>query len=363
VRRRRFAAVHRTGCRARHGAGAPAYGRQVRPFADLPVAVDLPAPLAEEVVAAVETELGWQVVDAAGPPTPALLLCGAAAPDRPCVVVVDGPTSPEVVRNGLLAGALDVIAWPHERARLAEVPARLPVPGAAARAPAGSGLLRVVAGAAGGVGASTVALAVGALAAWSGRRALVIGGDDLLRLCGLGAWQGPGSAEVALLAPADAAAEVAVLARPVPGVGGLMVLGGGRAAPAEVAGRPAAEVAGWPAGWPAGDVTGRPAAEVAGWPADVVVADAGAAAAGDLVVARPDAGLRALVDGGGPAAPVLLIGDGPVPARTARRALGGRLIGWLPWSARVARAGLVGTVPGGLPGSWLRALRTMLGGG
>lgn len=341
---------------------------------DLPVAVALSPPLAEEVTAFVEGEAGWQVVGVDGPPRPAFVLCDAPLDGRPCVVVVDGEPDPEVVRAALLGGAVDVVGWPQGRGRLLEAPLR--VGGGERQAPAPPCVR--VAGAAGGAGTSTVALAVAGLLTWSGRRVIVAGDDDLLRLCGHGPWGGPGTAEVAALAPADAAAEVAVLARAVPGVAGLEVIGGGGA------------TVGSPAGWPCDAVvvdlraTGpslAPAPGPAGVPGPAgagpgLSAPPGPAGAGTpptgldlpaapggwprdpaIVVARPDAGLRAVA---GTLAPVVVAGDGPLDRAAVRRVLGRPPAGWLPRSARVARAGVRGRVPADLPGSWLAALRAAL---
>jgi hypothetical protein len=234
------------------------------------------------------------------------------------------------VRAALLEGALDVIAWPADRARLLEAPLRVRV---TRRAGAGSAVLRV-AGASGGAGTSTVALALGGLLAWSGRRSLVVGGDDLLRLCGRGPWRGPGAAELAGLDAAGAAAEVAGLSVGVDGVDGLSVLGGG----------------------------GRAVVATVGWPVDAVVCDLGAGppwTGADLVVARPDGALRGVAAARG--APALIVGEGPLQRAEVRRLLGGEPLGWLAWSVRVARAGYAGRVPSALPGRWLRDLRRVLG--
>lgn len=298
---------------------------------DLPVTVDLTGVLAQEVGAYVEGEVGWQVVVAGGPPRPVLALTSRALPGQACVVVVDGTPSLEETRAGLLGGALDVIGWPEDRERLIDAPAR-----AVAAAPVRGGptVLRV-AGAAGGAGTSTVALAVAGLLSWEGRRTVVVGGDDLLRLAGIGAWAGPGAAEVALLDPADMAGEVAALARPVPGMPRLSALGGSGASLAAVL-----------------DTT-------ASWPADAVVADLRVSRGpADVLVARPDAGLRAAA---GDRAPVIVSGAGLLDARGVRRTLGSRPVGWLPSSARVARAGLTGRVPSALPGRWLGELSAILG--
>jgi hypothetical protein len=298
---------------------------------DLPVVVDLPGRLGEEVAAFVEVEAGWQVVSAPGPLTPVLELTTVPRADRPCVVVVEGPVQAEDVRQALLGGALDVIAWPEDRIRLLEAPLRVH---ATRRNGSGPPILRV-AGCAGGVGTSTIALALGGLLAWSGRATLVVGDDDLLRLCGVGTWSGPGAPELGQLDETGAASEVTSLARPVPGIDGLTVLGGGGAA----------------------------IGSVAGWPVEAVVVDLRAPrrlAGADLVCAKPDAGLGAL-DGQPADLPVLVMGDGPLDQTGVRRRLGRPPIAWLPTSVRVARAGVAGRVPAGLPGTWLGTLRMALG--
>jgi hypothetical protein len=293
------------------------------------VVVDLPGRLGDEVAAFVEGEAGWQVVSPATgdvPLQPVLELCAAPRAGRACVVVREGPVDAEAVRGALLDGALDVIGWPHDRARLLEAPLRVH---ATRRAGGGPRVLRV-AGCGGGVGTSTLALAIGGLLAWSGKDVVVAGQEDLLRLCGLAPWAGPD--ELGAGASPGAGAEVTALARPVPGVEGLSVLPGGPDA----------------------------AASTAGWPVDGVVVDLRAPrhlAGADLVCARPDATLAA-VEGLPGDLPVVIAGDGPLDQAAVRRRLGRAPIAWLPASARVARAGVAGRVPAGLPGTWLKALRT-----
>jgi hypothetical protein len=298
---------------------------------DLPVALELPPHLAGEVAAYVEGELGWQVVGLEGPPRPALVLAGAPLAGLPTVVVVDGEADAQGIRAGWQGGALDVLSWPAERDRLGAVPARAAAPATAAGGPP---LLRV-AGAAGGVGTSTVTLALAGLLAWAGRDVVVLGGDDLLVLAGLAPWRGPGAPEIGMLDARDAASEVAALARAVPGVRGLRVLGGQSRASLPP--------------------------PVSAWPVDVVVADLGAVpgAACDVRCARPDVHLTRI---GGARAPLALVGEGPLPPRAVRKILGGDDPAvWLPMSARVARAAARGRVPADLPGTWLRALRALLG--
>lgn len=308
---------------------------------DLPVSVDLPGVLGQEVTSYVEVEAGWQVVAEAGPPPPALVLTAAPRAGRPTVVIVEGAPSPEQVRDGLLGGALDVLGWPSDRDRLLDAPLRV----RSDRRGAGPSVLGV-SGLAGGVGTSTVALAMGGLLAWSGKRTVVVGDEDLLRLCGAGGWRGPGAAELAALDAAGAGAELPGLLRPVPGVPGLLVLGGG----------------------------GASVGAAAGWGVDAVVADlralppqdagspAGRAAlrGASLLIGRPDGSLRSAA--GAPAdVGVLVAGKGPLDHAGVRRLLGRQPLGWLPESARVAQAGLRGRVPSSLPGSWLAVLRTASG--
>lgn len=296
---------------------------------DLPVAVELPGQLGQEVTAFVEVEAGWQVVTSAGPPRPVLVLASGVRPGVATVVVLEGSPAPARVRTELLAGALDVIGWPADRDRLRDAPLRI-----RHLAPAGPRPRTVgIAGVAGGVGTSTVALAVAGMLAWSGRRVIVAGADDLLRLTGLPRWTGPGTPELAALGPGDAGREIAGIIRPVAGVPGLSVIGGG----------------------------GRSVTSTAGWPADVVVLDAGCHADrtnADLLVARPDAALRAAAESGPVRdVPTVLVGEAPLGRAAARRLVAGGPVATVPHAARVARAALAGRVPSGLPGSWLAALR------
>ncbi|MPZ89185.1 MAG: hypothetical protein GEU81_14185, partial [Nitriliruptorales bacterium] len=267
---------------------------------DLPVSVELPGALGQEVSGYVEVEAGWQVVAPEGPPAPALALRAEPAPGPPCIVIVEGAPSAQQVREGLLAGALDVLGWPDDRDRLLEAPPRLRAVDPVKRTGHGPRLLRI-GGVAGGAGASTLSLAIGGLLAWSGQLTVVVGEEDMLELCGLGGWTGPGAAELAALDAAAAAAEVPGLLRPVAGVDRLSVLGG----------------------------SGRSVRTCAGWPVDAVVADLRAEAlpeaavldareAARLLVARPDGSLRRA---SGVPVPVILMGSGPLDGAGAHRLL------------------------------------------
>jgi hypothetical protein len=280
---------------------------------DLPVTVALPAPLDSRVTAWVERDLGWQVVDPAGPLAPVLALADHAGDGVPWIAVTDGPPAGEQIRRHLTAGAVDVVGWPQDRLRIPLVAARIDQ-----RRGAGAASSRLtIAGVAGGVGTSTVALAIGGLLAWSGATVLVSGDTELVTMAGLGA-------------PADHhQGTAAVVPAAVPGVPGLSVVAQGV------------------------DVS------AAAWSGDVVVVDAGTAVGADttVVVSRPDRGLRRA---GAFQRPVVVVGDQPLRARDTRRLLGAAPLAHLRTSARVARAGLVGRVPAALPGTWLRELRTGL---
>lgn len=296
---------------------------------DLPVAVELAGELGREVSRYVEVEAGWQVVETGGPLAPVLTVGSAPAAPGACVVVVEGTPTPEQVRAHLLGGALDVLGWPDDRARLLDAPLRVRDEPVIQDHPA---LLRVV-GTAGGVGTSTVALAMAGLAAWAGRRVAIVGDDDLLALCGLDDWTGPGASELLALDPQAASAEFPTVARPVPGLSHLLALKG--------AGSLIPPATPWPVDAIISDLRTAPAA---GWP------DGG----GLIVVARPDGSLRRAQ---GSRSPVIVVGRGPLDRSGVRHCLGRKPEAWLPFSARVARAGLAGRVPSSLPGSWLAALR------
>ena len=297
----------------------------MQPVTGVPVAIALQGALHDEVRAYLESEAGWHVVDAHGPVPPALRVVSDPC-DGPCVVVRPGPVPPQLARDALLRGAVDVIAWPEERTRLLSTPARITKPAVTTRAVP----VLTIGGCRGGAGSSTVALAVGALAAWSGGSALVVTDDAGALLAGLGPWTGAGAHELAALGP-QAADEVVHVARPVPAVAGLHVLGGG---PLTLA--------------------------THGWPYDIVVVDEGRAGlhTATFLVGAADGSLGAVPR----SADVIVVSHGPLDRAGVRRTLGREPAGWLPYSARVARAGLAGRVPSSLPGSWVQALRRALEG-
>lgn len=280
---------------------------------DLPVTVALSPPLDRHVAAWVEQDLGWQVVEVGGPLPPVLALADGPCGPLPWIGVIDGAPTGDDVRLLLTSGATDVVGWPEDRHRIPAVAARIDL----GRASVVRSAQLTIAGVAGGVGTSTLALAVGGLLAWSGAAVLVVGGDGLLALAGVDAAVGGTAAPARTHTPVD-------------GVPGL-----------SVARR---------------DADGTASA----WSGDVVVVDAGVGVAPDasMVVSRADGGLHLARTSG---RPVVVMGDVPLGARDARRLLGRPPLAHLPLSVRVAQAGLRGRVPSAMPGRWLRTLRDGLG--
>lgn len=265
----------------------------------LPVAVDLAdSHLAQDVCAHVESVLGWQVVEP-GPHLPIrLLLADQVDRDHPTVVVTTN-TDPQGWQTHLRQGALEVLLWPTDAGRLPDA-----VPLLAGPPPAGQ--IITVAASSAGVGASTVALSLGAHHAWRGRRTVVLTDPSGMALAGL---TPDGSGVIA-------------------GITGLTVAPD---LPAVVAGE-------------------RP---------DILVADRGVGTKGHVLVGVPDAALLRVLpqqDGG---TLVVTCGQGGLRTAELRRALKGHRHVMVERSFRVARAGLRGRVPVALPGGYLAALGTV----
>lgn len=295
----------------------------------LPVVLDLGRTDAARVVAWVEGVLGWQPVDAAaGGLHPRLRLVDVPAAAGPGPA--SGPEVPAVLLvasdDAALAVALAVqrlhpavvLAWPDDRERLVPVAADLL---RRARPVATEEMTIRVGGASGGVGTTTVALALGALASWRHGATLVLGSGTVplatVRTVELDALAGQRTFEEA---------------SPVPGIPGLRV----------------AHTSAPPVGVPvdAGD-------------AAVVIRDVGVADDTDVLVLRRDAaGVAAL--GRSPAAAAVVLDDGCAPMGVIVGAGGGRPTITVPRSARVARAGMLQRVPAALPGSYLRSLRPLV---
>lgn len=300
----------------------------------LPVAVEGPGPVAAQVGAWVEAHLGWQVTD--GGDLPAVVRLAALgrgavpADDLPTVGLVLADDDPVAVARA--AGRVGAVAaWPDDHATLADLVADVlggGTAGISAAAPdaPGDDDRFVVGAACGGVGATTVALALGGWHVWRRQdaRCLVVASGPV----------------------------------PVPGATPVhpTVLAGHRAwaAGVEVAGVPGLHVA--PADRPP-DRLAPPAGAGLVWDVGVVAPDDPRLDV--LVVRRDRCGAEAAA--ASTCAAVVVVDTGPVTAAAMTTAVAGRRVVTLPWSVRVARAHARQRVPDGLPGRWLGLLRPLLG--
>ncbi len=346
-----MAAVHPVDPRSAHSAAvddlrpgvassapmASTFGTALAP--GLPVVVTGPRHVVTQVAAFVEASLGWQVTDGDHLPprvhlaavqvsaTSAARVTGADVEGGLPTIVLVGPDDPPVAVAQLARRADAVLAWPDDHDRVERVVAR--VVGGAAGAARPDRAPLTVAGSAGGVGTTTVALSIAGWIAWEGGRALaVVAGDG-----------------------------------PVSDIG--------RVTPSVLAGH-----RGWPAATSVPDVAGLRVVAAAGPVTDVVVpadvrvvvdrgvvapaATAGVAAVTEsepdvLVVRRDRAGCRAVGDH--PTTVVVVVDAGPRALREVAAAATGRPLVVVPWSVRAERAHDRAAVPGALPRTVLDPLR------
>lgn len=279
----------------------------------------------------IEGTLGWQAVDddldGLVPPSVRivdvegavrLLEAGDVDPLPTLLLVEDDDVaarSAEVARRLRPSG---VCRWPDGRDALPEL-----VMQAVGEQRPGVGKSRVlrVGGVAGGVGTTTVALALTGIAAWSGQRALAV-------------VHGHAGVRSATPVPPDAivAPDLWARATPFPGMVGARVVHTG-----------------------ASGATKSPVDRRI----EFSVLDVGTAAEVDVVVCRPDRAaseqLPATMAGA-----VVVVGRGLLSAERLEELSGGRRVVHVPTSVRVARAVLRGQVPTGLPGRWIDALRPVV---
>lgn len=285
----------------------------------LPVRLAVDRRLADDLVPHLEGALGWQVTTDDELPA-ALALVGVGAPPPgvgvPTVLLVRADDPPgRAARQA--REVTEVLRWPDDREHLPAVAAHLLDP-SMTRA-TGATTVRI-GGSSGGVGTTTVTLALAGLMAWAGRSVLVVASGDVA------VPDVPAVAGAAL-----ASHRTWQAAAGVPGVDGLRVVtagAGGRAAVAAPEGT-------------------------------IVLHDSGVGEDVDILVCRRDrAGLKAATTT--VAGATVVVDAGPIPAAAWARASGGagRQL-TVPWSARVARAGVHQRVPGSLPGRWLASLRPL----
>ncbi len=287
----------------------------------LPVAVDTDPGVGEVLKRHLEGVLGWQVVDettaALVPPVVRFIDGQRSLVDDgvPRVLLVEPDRDPLKVAHAVAAtDPYGIIGWPAERDRL---PATVEEAIEAVTAVEATGRVVRVGGAAGGVGTSTVAVALAGIAAWRGLRSLAVARGHV-----------PVRDPVDLTCDAIGALDLYARAKPVDGVAGMRVVR------VVDAGRVADPV--------------DPAIEM-------TVVDQGVDADVDVLVVRPDASALDIVPVT-TAATVIVVGSGPVALAKIAEASVGRRGVVLPMSHRVARAGLARRVPAGLPGTWLRRL-------
>jgi len=311
----------------------------MRPVPDLstPQAVPVALALGERHVGTVrrwiEGTLGWQAVDddLDGPVPPsvrivdvegAVRLLDLGDRDRlPTLLIVEdddaAALAADVARRLQPAG---VCRWPDGRDALPDL-----VRNATALRARGASVGRVlrVGGVAGGVGTTTVVLALAGIAAWSGQRALAV-------------VHGQSGVRAATPVPPEAvvAPDLWTRAAPLPGLTGARVVHTGAVGPRR-------------------SPTDRRI--------DLSVIDVGTDQEVDVVVCRPDraAAEQLPVTMAGA---VVVVGHGLLSPERLDELAGARRIVHVPTSVRVARAVLRGQVPAGLPGAWLDALRPVLDG-
>lgn len=287
----------------------------------LPVAVDTDPGVRDPLKRHLEGVLGWQVVD---PTTAALVPPVVRFVDGqrpsvddgvPRVLVVDADRDVLQVARAVSATVPHaIIGWPSERDQLpATVEAAIDAIGAVEA----TGRVVRVGGAAGGVGTSTVALALAGLAAWDGLRSLAVMRGHV-----------PVRDPVDVTSGAIGALDLFSRARIVDGVGGLRVV---RVVDDSRVADPM-----------------DPAIEMS-------IIDQGVDADVDVIVVRPDASALDVVPVT-TASTVIVVGSGPVAPRQIAEVAAGRRGVAVPTSNRVARAGFERRVPAGLPGAWLRRL-------
>jgi hypothetical protein len=301
----------------------------------LPAALPVALVLGERSVGSVrrwlEGTLGWQTVDddLDGPVPPAVRLVDLDGAGRvldsgtldrlPTVLLVRADDPPALAADvARRLGPTGVCGWPDGREQLPRIVTR--GIGAARRGRTTGRTLRV-GGVAGGVGTTTVALALTGLVAWSGQRALAV-------------VHGQAGVRITTPVPPDAvvAPDLWARATPLPGVASARVVHTGTAPP-------------------------RRAPEDRR--IDTSIIDVGTDSEVDVVVCRPD---RAAVDQlpTTMAGAVVVVGRGLLSEARIGELAGGRLVVHVTTSVRVARAALRGQVPAGLPGGWLASLRPVL---
>lgn len=265
----------------------------------------------------VDGVLGWQPI---GLETPGPFRARVRLTDDPALIDETLPAILLVDDHGISAhdarqlarhASVSVCLWPSERDRLESVVAEV-----LHAHTSGPGVrVLTVGGAAGGVGATTIALALGGISAWQGRTTLVAVNDVSLNARAV---SGSALTDPALWEQAT----------PLAGMGECRVV-------------------------QVND--GHPAARVRDLRISQSVYDMGVSHDVDVLVIRPDrAGCFALDRT--TASIVVVVGSGVFSPAQVKEGAGSRRVVAVEHSARVARAFAYQRVPAGLPGTWLKPL-------
>lgn len=260
----------------------------------LPVAIEIASPdLRTAVTRYVESNLGWQVVvDSAHYPA-ALILADQPQPGRPYVHIGDSTLD---IAGALRAGAKDALIWPDEADRLASV--------AVKRSGIRTGRRLIISQAGPHVGASTLALALGAIYAWSGTKVALAAGPPVIRATGM----------------------------PHPG-----------------------RILACPNLWLIDPDAGPPDGF------GMVIVEAPLGEKTQVLVGRPDRQLVRQARTHAQLRRIITVGDGELRPEEIRAAVGANRYGHLDWSHRIARAGLRGALPQSFPGRFLKQLAELVG--
>lgn len=260
----------------------------------VPVAITLNSPdLCAEVTRYVEGVLGWQVIEDSPHFPAALILAHEPVPGRETIVIGQDDLD---VAEALRQGATDALVWPQDAHRLAGLVVK----------PKGIRASRrlVISQAGSHVGASTLALGIGAIYAWSGIRVALAAQPNCLASAGM---HHPGRVlacpNLWLLDPAD----------------------------------------GPPDGF------------------SMVIVEAPLSEKTHVIVGRPDRELIRAWRMSPQARRVLSLGDGELLPDEVTQIVGKSRHRHIAWSQRIARAGLRGALPQGFPGRFLKDLATILG--
>lgn len=260
----------------------------------LPVAIEIASQdLRTAVTRYVESDLGWQVVVDSPHYPAALVLADQPVSGRPYVHIGDESLD---VAEALRAGAKDALIWPADASRLATLDLK--------RTGIRTGRRLIISQAGAHVGASTLALALGAIYAWSGVKVALAADPKMVRAVG------------------------------VPHPGRILTC---------------------PNLWLIDPDAGPPDGF------GMVVVEAPLGEKTQILVGRPDRYLLHRSRTHPHLRRIITIGEGELRPDELRSAIGAQRYSHLDWSHRIARAGMRGALPQSFPGRFLKQLADLVG--